>query len=76
MNDTVKVEVSLNIWQKNHQILISAKENVLELMNELENNKKLISEKKHNAIAEMYVREVRDINTLLDYSSENNGAPF
>ena len=75
--DTVKVEVCLDIWQKNHQVLIASKENARELLDEHENNKQqYVSIKKHDAIGMMYEREIREINALLEYSVENAGVPF
>jgi len=70
-----KLKVDSEIWYRIHQILIEAKENSTELMNEHINNNGIIT-KKDRFISDMYEKEIREINSLLDYTSDNNGVPF
>ncbi len=75
MNDETVIKIKTSIWHRNHKILIEARENCTELLNEhISSNG--IETKKHACIAEMYEKEIREINSLLEYSSNNSGVPF
>ena len=69
---TIKIEIELDVWQRNHQMLIAAKENSTELLNE-QIEKYGLTSKKNIHIASMYEAEIRELNSLLDYSVENSG---
>jgi len=70
-----KLKVDSEIWYRIHKVLIESKENSIELMNEHINNNGMET-KKDRFIADMYENEIREINSLLDYTSDNNGVPF
>ena len=75
MGKPVTIQIELDIWHRNHQALIDARENVTELMNE-HVAARGIDTKKNAYIADMYEKELREINSLLEYSASNNGVPF
>ena len=75
MTNLGKVEISQAIWWKIHEVLIEARDNSLELMNINSEEEGYLPTKKFNAIQSMYEKEIRDINTLIDYSVDHGGKP-
>jgi len=69
------IEVDRNMWYRIHQILIESKENSTELMN-LHINQNGMTTKKDRFVADMYEREIREISSLLEYTSDNDGVAF
>lgn len=76
MSSKNTIEIDLEIWQKNHQILVAARANAVELLEEHEKKPLTMSEKKHHAIGAMYENEIRILDALLEYSGSHKGMPF
>ena len=72
-----KISIDQEIWYENHQALVAAKENALELINLFyEKSGSENHTKKEKCILDMYEKEARSLSDLLEYSSNNGGIPF
>ena len=68
-------QVDRDVWYRMHQTLIAARDNTGELLED--HIARLGSDtKKNRFIADMFEKELREINDLLDYTTKNNGVPF
>ncbi len=66
--------VDLDVWYRIHQVLIEAKENSIELMEQHYTTDRMT--KREKFVLDMFEKEVREISDLLMYTSDNNGVPF
>ena len=73
--DPIMVEIDLVMWQRNHQALVDARDNVRELSGS-HISEFGVDTKKYNAVMRMYDMELEELDALIDYSKENRGATF
>jgi hypothetical protein len=73
MTTQVTVSINQNIWWDNHQALVDAKDNVLDLLEMIDCHS---PSKIDKCMRDVYEKEIRTLNSLLEYSSNNGGVPF
>ena len=66
--------VELDIWRRIYKVLIDARANSNELLEECENKSSSSAfSKKELAVIDMYDNEIIEVNKLIDYMADHNG---